>query len=97
MTETPQTCSHIVASRVTRTIKFLTGISVCDHIVTPQWVEQSLTAGHFLEEVPFVLHDPDTESLFQMEVPTSLGKHKDRAVCDHEDGDFPVVHVQCIA
>ena len=76
MTEAARQCSHIVASRVTRTIKFLTGISLCDHIVTPEWVEQSLTAGHFLEETSFVLHDPDTESLFQMDVSTSLGEHE---------------------
>ena len=76
MTEAPQRCSHIVTSRVTRTIKFLTGISLCDHIVTPEWVEQSLKVGHFLEETSFVLHDPDTESLFQMDVSTSLGEHK---------------------
>ena len=76
MTEAAQQCSHIVASRVTRTIKFLTGISLCDHIVMPEWVEQSLTAGHFLEETPFVLHDPNTESLFQMDVSTSLGEFK---------------------
>ena len=84
VTEVPQTCSHIVAQRVTRTIKFLTGISLCDHIVTLEWVEQSLRAGHFLEEVSFALHDPTTESLFQMDVSTSLGEGC--TVCDHEMG-----------
>ena len=34
-------CTHLVANKVTRTMKFLCGVSVCKHIVTVQWVEES--------------------------------------------------------
>ncbi len=34
-------CTHLVAAKVTRTMKFLCGVSVCRYILTPQWVEES--------------------------------------------------------
>ena len=78
MTEQGGDCTHIVLPRVTRTVKFLCGISVCDHIVTPAWVESSVREGRFMEEGEFVLVDKDAEELFGMDVSTSLARAKNK-------------------
>ena len=40
-------CSHLVASGIKRTVKFLAALSTVKHIVTPDWVQQSVTQGRF--------------------------------------------------
>ncbi|XP_028393848.1 PAX-interacting protein 1-like [Dendronephthya gigantea] len=67
-----RSCTHIVASKIMRTIKFLTGISVCRYIVSPQWIDKSHAAGHYLDEKDYVLHDADGESLYGMSLPQSI-------------------------
>ena len=64
----------MVATRVTRTVKFLSGISVCDHIVTPEWVEQSGKGAGFVKEGAFALCDRKTEEMFGMDLATSLAR-----------------------
>ena len=68
----------MVATRVTRTVKFLSGISVCDHIVTPEWVEQSGRGVGFVEEGAFALCDQNTEQMFGMNLTTSLARAKEK-------------------
>lgn len=66
----------MVATRVTRTVKFLSGISVCDHIVTPEWVEQSGKGAGFVKEGAFALCDRKTEEMFGMDLASSLARAK---------------------
>jgi len=61
---------------VTRTIKFLCGVSVCDHVVTPAWVDQSLMEGGFLDEERFALVDKDAEQFFGMKLSETLTRSK---------------------
>ena len=63
--------------RVARTIKFLSGISVCDCVVTPKWVEESGKRGTFLPEGDFFLRDPDAEQLFGMNLLSSLSRARE--------------------
>lgn len=77
-TERAQECSHIVTPRVARTIKFLAGISVCDCVVTPKWVEESGRRGSFLPEEDYLLRDPDAEQLFGMNLVQSLVRARER-------------------
>ncbi len=72
MTEQGSDCTHIVLPRVTRTVKFLCGISVCRYIVSPAWVDSCRRVGRFVEEEPFQLMDEDAEEVFGMNVATSL-------------------------
>ncbi|CAB3993743.1 Hypothetical predicted protein [Paramuricea clavata] len=67
-----RTCTHIVASKIMRTIKFLTGISVCRYIVSPQWIDKSHEVGKYLNEKDYVLHDEDGEKLYGMSLPQSI-------------------------
>lgn len=72
----PKECTHIVTSRIARTIKFLSGISVCGYVVTPKWVEESGKTGIFRDEEEFLLQDPDAELLFGMSLSVSLSRAK---------------------
>ena len=74
VTDSPKACTHIVTSRIARTIKFLSGISVCHYVVTPKWVEESRKAGIFRDEEQFALQDTSAEQLFGMELPTTLSR-----------------------
>ena len=78
VTDKARECTHMVATRVTRTVKFLSGISVCDHIVTPEWVEQSGRGVGFVEEGAFALSDQNTEQMFGMNLTTSLARAKEK-------------------
>ena len=76
----------MVATRVTRTVKFLSGISVCDHIVTPEWVEQSGRGVGFVEEGAFALCDRNTEEVFGMDLTTSLARAKGKKLLKVRSG-----------
>lgn len=43
-------CTHLIASKVTRTVKFLTAVSVVKHIVTPEWLDESFRCQKFIGE-----------------------------------------------
>lgn len=46
--DSAQKCTHLVANKVTRTVKFLTAISVVKHIVTHEWLEESWKSQKFV-------------------------------------------------
>lgn len=48
--ESTKKCTHLIASKVTRTVKFLTAISVVRHIVTPEWLEECFKCQKFIGE-----------------------------------------------
>ncbi|XP_037314972.2 PAX-interacting protein 1 isoform X2 [Pungitius pungitius] len=64
--------THLVASKVTRTIKFLTTMSVVKHIVSPEWLEESWRGQKFVDEQAFALRDAEAEGLFSFSLEESL-------------------------
>ncbi|KAG8903530.1 hypothetical protein FRB99_003161 [Tulasnella sp. 403] len=54
-------CTHLVASNMRRTIKFLCAISCGVEIVDPQWLAKSIEAKRFLDEKPFFLKESEDE------------------------------------
>uniref|UniRef100_A0A8C7UT67 PAX-interacting protein 1 n=1 Tax=Oncorhynchus mykiss TaxID=8022 RepID=A0A8C7UT67_ONCMY len=58
-----QKCTHLVANKVTRTVKFLTAISIVEHIVTPEWLEESWKSQKFVDEQNYMLKDAEAEVL----------------------------------
>ncbi|XP_067864383.1 PAX-interacting protein 1 [Heptranchias perlo] len=70
--ESAQKCTHLVANKVTRTVKFLTAISIVNHIVTPEWLEESFKSQKFIDEQNFVLRDAEAEVLFCFSLEESL-------------------------
>lgn len=82
VTENPRECTHIVTPRVARTIKFLSGISICKYVVTPKWVEESGSQGTFVAEAEFFLKDSEAEQLFVMDLTTSLSRARERKLLE---------------
>ncbi|XP_061694687.1 PAX-interacting protein 1 isoform X2 [Syngnathoides biaculeatus] len=66
--------THLVASKVKRTVKFLTGMSVVKHIVTPEWLEESWRCKKFVDEQSYILRDAEAEVLFGFSLEESLKK-----------------------
>ncbi|KAK9539573.1 hypothetical protein VZT92_004672 [Zoarces viviparus] len=67
-----QKVTHLVASKVTRTIKFLTAMSVVKHIVSPEWLEESWRSQKFVDEQSYTLRDAEAEVLFGFSLEESL-------------------------
>ncbi|MCJ8744747.1 hypothetical protein PDJAM_G00122100 [Pangasius djambal] len=72
--ESAQKCTHLVAGKVTRTVKFLTAISVVKHIVTPEWLQESWKCQTFVDEQSYMLRDAEAEVLFCFSLEESLKK-----------------------
>ncbi|CAI8019609.1 PAX-interacting protein 1 [Geodia barretti] len=72
VSDRPRDCTHLVAPRVARTVKFLSGVSVCRWVLTPDWIEQCEREGRLVSEEGFTLRDPDAEAMFMMDIPSSL-------------------------
>ncbi|VCW52529.1 unnamed protein product [Gulo gulo] len=70
--ESAQKCTHLIASKVTRTVKFLTAISVVKHIVTPEWLEECFKCQKFIDEQNYALRDAEAEVLFSFSLEESL-------------------------
>uniref|UniRef100_A0A3P9J751 PAX-interacting protein 1 n=1 Tax=Oryzias latipes TaxID=8090 RepID=A0A3P9J751_ORYLA len=66
--------THLVAVKVTRTVKFLTAMSVVKHIVSPEWLEESWRSQKFVGEQAFILKDAEAEVLFNFSLEESLRK-----------------------
>ncbi|XP_064861798.1 PAX-interacting protein 1-like [Oncorhynchus nerka] len=67
-----QKCTHLVANKVTRTVKFLTAMSIVEHIVTPEWLEESWKSQKFVDEQNYMLKDAEAEVLFGFSLEESL-------------------------
>ncbi|MEE6467298.1 hypothetical protein FKM82_007196 [Ascaphus truei] len=70
--DSAQKCTHLVANKVTRTVKFLTAISVAKHIVTPEWLDECFKCQKFVEEQNYILRDAEAEVLFCFSLEESL-------------------------
>uniref|UniRef100_A0A3P8YBM1 PAX-interacting protein 1 n=1 Tax=Esox lucius TaxID=8010 RepID=A0A3P8YBM1_ESOLU len=70
--ESAQKCTHLVAHKVTRTVKFLTAMSIVKHIVTPEWLEESWKSHKFVDEHHYMLRDAEAEVLFGFSLEESL-------------------------
>uniref|UniRef100_A0AAY4C949 PAX-interacting protein 1 n=1 Tax=Denticeps clupeoides TaxID=299321 RepID=A0AAY4C949_9TELE len=70
--DSAQKCTHLVANKVTRTVKFLTAVSTVKHIVTSEWLEESWKSQKFVDEQNYMLRDAEAEVLFCFSLEESL-------------------------
>ncbi|XP_058482379.1 PAX-interacting protein 1 isoform X2 [Solea solea] len=70
--DSSRTVTHLVACKVTRTVKFLIAMSVVKHIVSPEWLEESWRNQKFVEENTYSLRDAEAEVLFGFSLEESL-------------------------
>eukprot|EP00794_Sanderia_malayensis_P016834 gene16833-18532_t len=73
-------CTHLIAPKITRTVKFLSAISVVSHIVTPPWIEDSFKASTLLDEQEYALKDPESEEYFGFKLDISMQRSRTRKV-----------------
>ncbi|XP_022094041.1 PAX-interacting protein 1-like isoform X2 [Acanthaster planci] len=78
MADTMASCTHLVTNKVTRTVKFLSGVSVCRFIVTPMWIEESYKSRWFLDENSFLLNDLEAEAAFSFKLKESMARASQR-------------------
>eukprot|EP00058_Branchiostoma_floridae_P019991 XP_002605481.1 hypothetical protein BRAFLDRAFT_126794 [Branchiostoma floridae] len=67
-------CTHLVSTKVLRTVKFLSGVSSCRFIVSPAWVEDSFKRRCFVEEKMHTLVDQEQEAQFGFSLAESLAR-----------------------
>ena len=41
-------CTYLIASKIVRTEKMLSAIALCTHIISEQWIDESIKAGKLL-------------------------------------------------
>ncbi|CAI9149015.1 unnamed protein product, partial [Rangifer tarandus platyrhynchus] len=70
--ESAQKCTHLIASKVKRTVKFLMAVSKVKHIVTPEWLEECFKCQKFIDEQNYLLRDAEAEVLFSFSLEESL-------------------------
>uniref|UniRef100_A0A8C6LL15 PAX-interacting protein 1 n=1 Tax=Nothobranchius furzeri TaxID=105023 RepID=A0A8C6LL15_NOTFU len=75
--DSSQKATHLMATKVTRTIKFLTAMSRVKYIITPEWLEESWRSQKFVDEVPYTLRDAEAEVLFGFSLEEALKKAHD--------------------
>lgn len=68
MATSPQSCSHLVAPAVIRTVKFLAAFSVAKHVVRAEWIEKSVQHGQFLGELLSVPTRLTTADIFRAQI-----------------------------
>ena len=68
--------------RITRTVKFLSAISACQYVVTPEWVEECSRRRTFIPVESFALQDSETEKLFGMRLADSLQRARQKKLLE---------------
>ncbi|XP_031560824.1 PAX-interacting protein 1-like [Actinia tenebrosa] len=67
-----RTCTHLVATKIIRTVKFLSAISIAQFIVTPNWIEESFEKKQFLDPKSFLLEDVEAEKELNIRLSASI-------------------------
>ncbi|XP_065830875.1 PAX-interacting protein 1-like isoform X2 [Oscarella lobularis] len=75
--DSPASCTHLIARKVKRTFKFLCAVSVCNYVVTPDWLVESWKERWLLDEKTFALRDVDAETTMNFSLETTL-RNRDR-------------------
>ncbi|XP_065772879.1 LOW QUALITY PROTEIN: PAX-interacting protein 1-like [Muntiacus reevesi] len=65
-------CTHLIASKVKRTVKFLMAVSMVKHIVTPEWLEECFKCQKFIDQQNYLFQDAEAEVLFSFSLEESL-------------------------
>ncbi|KAI8580609.1 hypothetical protein K450DRAFT_236426 [Umbelopsis ramanniana AG] len=71
-TEDIRDCTHLIVDRVNRTQKFMCAMNMGLHIVTPDWVKDSVKSGNLQEESDYQVDDSESEAKWGFSVLDSL-------------------------
>ncbi|KTW26957.1 hypothetical protein T552_02447 [Pneumocystis carinii B80] len=67
-------CTHLVASRIQRTQKFLSALSYVPKILSVDWIETCLKEGKIVDENNYFLIDPESELKYNFKLLDSLDR-----------------------
>ncbi|KAJ3116395.1 hypothetical protein HDU96_009753 [Phlyctochytrium bullatum] len=73
-------CTHMITTKIVRTEKFLEAVMQAKEILTPQWIDESISAECWLDPAPFRLKDVAGERIYDFKLQTSLERSKERGV-----------------
>jgi hypothetical protein len=76
LVNTPSECTHLIAGRVARTLKFMCAFNVAEHVLNSSWLIKSVECGYFVEERTFQLQDSSRELEFGFSLTNSLNERK---------------------
>ncbi len=82
MTEMGKECTHLISPRIIRTVKFLSAVSVCRCVVTPEWVEECGRQKTFIREDSFALQDKESEKVFGIRLADSLQRARQKKLLE---------------
>jgi len=82
VTESGLECSHLVTPRITRTVKFLSAISMCRYVAIPEWVEECSRQRTFVPVGLFALQDSEMEKLFGIRLAESLQRARQKKLLE---------------
>ena len=73
VTNNPVLATHVVTSKLRRTLKLIAAMNVCEYVVTPLWVEACFNQSKLLPvKDEFLLQDPEGESVYCCSIQESL-------------------------
>ena len=103
MTNNPVLATHVVTSKLRRTLKLIAAMNVCEYVVTPLWVEACLRQSKLLPvKEEFLLKDPEGESVYccsiqeSLKVSVSIVREDARVLRYRFSLDLPTVPLLCV-
>ncbi|KAG7098722.1 hypothetical protein E1B28_000635 [Marasmius oreades] len=72
MASKPWDCTHLIVKSLVRTEKFLCAVAIGAYIVSEKWAIECANARRLLPEEKYILHDPEGEAKYDMNLKVSL-------------------------
>lgn len=69
-------CTHLLANRIQRTEKFLKAIPLGLHIINPNWLQDSIAVGRFLDESLYLVKDSEMEEKYHFKLKDAMESAK---------------------
>ncbi|KAK4471651.1 hypothetical protein MN116_005059 [Schistosoma mekongi] len=86
--DSAEDATHLVANRLIRTPKTYLAVALGCYVVTPKWIQASVMCGYWLDETPWILYDPDSETQLGIDLKKSIGIARKRQMIGPEAGLF---------
>ncbi|TNN18786.1 PAX-interacting protein [Schistosoma japonicum] len=86
--DSAEDATHLVANRLIRTPKTYLAVALGCYVVTPKWIQASVMCGYWLDETPWILSDPDSETQLGIDLKKSIGIARKRQMIGPEAGLF---------
>ncbi|CAH8545611.1 unnamed protein product [Schistosoma rodhaini] len=86
--DSAEEATHLVANRLIRTPKTYMAVALGCYVVTPKWIQASVMCGYWIDETPWILSDPDSETQLGIDLKKSISIARKRQMIGPEAGLF---------